>query len=59
MKQRMADDVARYRKWDRLALEQRIVWRESVMRQTDHELAALREALRQQEEGANEHAVEQ
>lgn len=48
MKQRMAEDVARFAQWSPVALAQRIAWRESVVRQTQHELAALRKAQRVQ-----------
>ena len=54
MKQRMAEDVARFAQWAPSALQQRIAWRESVVRQTQHELAALRKAQRIQRKAAKE-----
>lgn len=41
-------EVARFAAWDPAALQQRITWRESVLRQTQAELEAMREAQRQQ-----------
>lgn len=54
MKARMAEDVARFAQWSPVALAQRIAWRESVVRQTQHELAALRKAQRVQRKAAKE-----
>lgn len=48
MKRRMIEDVARFSTWSPVALEQRIAWRESVMRQTQHEIAAMKRAQRVQ-----------
>lgn len=56
MKQRMEEDVARFAQWAPAALQQRIAWRESVVRQTQHELAAMRKAQRVQRKAAEEAA---
>ena len=46
MKRQMADDVQRFAQWEPAALEQRIAWRTSVLKQTQHEIAAMRKAQR-------------
>lgn len=56
MKDRMTEDVARFALWAPDALQKRITWRESVVRQTQHELAAMRKAQRVQRKAAKEAA---
>lgn len=44
------EQVAHFAGWEPVALAQRIAWRESVLRQTQGELEAMREAQRRQRE---------
>lgn len=48
MKTRMREDVERFAQWQPEALSQRIRWRESVVKQTQHEIAAMKKAQRVQ-----------
>ena len=48
MKQRMAEAVARFAKWEPKALEQRIAFISGEVRAAQHEMAAMRKAQRVQ-----------
>ncbi len=54
MKARMSADVQRFAKWEPAALEQRIAWRMTALKQAQQELVAMRKAQRIQRKAAAE-----